>query len=281
MRYSTTAELENIGRVGALAVDSSFAGEDIVKARALSSFWVCTYKKQDGISEHIAEDGFWESWITLWVSQHVAPGAVCIDAGANLGYYTFFLCQHGCKVYSFEANPALIGLLEYSSYLNGASDRVIIINKAVSDKSGESIRLGLTDSIGGTSINNDGKNGLIFVDSFKLDDLLISESKIDFIKLDIAGSEWNAIKGMQNIFLSNPKCICILEFCPVYYSDKGRGFFNFLQENFFVSRILYDGSEEAVSEDFLDENNIDWIMFVIRTKVRTMTNRLLNILKEL
>lgn len=268
MEFFSTYDLEKIGKAGAFFQQFKLGNQNLFKTRVLSSFWLCTKEGNDGIAEHLREDGYWESWVTLWISKHVAPGAICIDAGATYGYYSFFLAQHGCKVYSIEANPELILLLEYSLQLNGAYDRVSVINGAVSEKSAETVVLGFSDSIGGTSIRLKDAEKKIYVKTIALDALLEVEPRIDFVKLDIAGSEELAWNGMQNIMRINPACICLMEFSPVHYFNKGRDFFNRLLKDNYISCINHNGEEFPVPDfSIFEQTNYQWQMLVIRSKI--------------
>lgn len=283
MEYRSCDELENIGRAGAVSYEEFIGKTRIKKCRVLSSYWLCTEATKDGIAEHLNQDGFWESWITRWISANVKPNSVCIDGGATYGYYTFFLAQHGCKVFSIEANPKLIPLLEYSNYLNGTHDRVTIINRAIADESGKQIRLGYSDSIGGTSVNMSDRYGSICIDSLTLDELLMFEKKIDFIKLDISASEELAIQGMRKIMQVNPACVCIFEFAPAYYDNRGRKFFDRLSDQFSISCITEDGSEVPVySYSFFDSLEKPWVMLVLKNReANESTNELISFLRNL
>src|SRR5580704_6922794 len=111
MRFSSREEVERIGRAGVASYESCTEGQPIIVSRQLSSFWIASRPDDPGLSEHFKNDGFWEAWITLWISRNVAPGSVCVDAGANYGYFTFQLVQNGCMVLAYEANPELIPYL--------------------------------------------------------------------------------------------------------------------------------------------------------------------------
>lgn len=268
MEFFSTYDLEKISKAGVFFQPFKLGAQNLYKTRILSSFWLCTKEGKDGIAEHLREDGYWESWVTLWISKHVAPGSICIDAGATYGYYSFFLAQHGCKVYSIEANPELVLLLEYALQLNGAYDRIKVINSAVSEKSAETVALGFSDSIGGTSIRLTNAAKKIYVKTIALDEILEFEPRIDFVKLDIAGSEELAWKGMQNIIKVNPACICLMEFSPVHYTNKGRDFFNALLEESNVSYINHSGDELPLYDfSIFEQTNYQWQMLVIRSKV--------------
>lgn len=275
MEFFSTYDLEKISKAGTFFQPIKLGAKNLRKTRVLSSFWLCTNEGKDGIAEHLCEDGYWESWVTLWISKHVMPGSVCIDAGATYGYYSFFLAQHGCKVYSIEANPELVLLMEYSLQLNGANDRVKVINRAVSEKSDETVVLGFSDSIGGTSIRLANADKKIYVNTIALDEILEFEPKIDFVKLDIAGSEELAWRGMQHIRKVNPACVCLMEFSPVHYSNKGRDFFNQLLSDNYVSYINHDGDELLIYDfSIFEQTNYQWQMLVVRSKiVENLPNR--------
>lgn len=283
MEYHSVEDVEKIGKVGVISFDRIIGNKNIKQSRILSSFWLCLFDQKDGLAEHLNEDGYWESWITHWVSMNVQPASICIDAGATYGYYTYLLAQHGCKVYSIEANPDLIPLLEFSNYLNGTHDRVTIINKAVSNKSNQQIRLGFSDSIGGTSINANGERGSILVETLALDEILLLEPKIDFVKLDISSSEELAWEGMQRVMETNRNCICIMEFSPGYYNDNGKPFFNKIHEKYTTSYIDGTGSEISIDDySFFEKDNQNWRMLVIRNKQEsTVPNDLLSMLYAL
>lgn len=268
MEYRTIEELEIIGKGGASSFDESIGNTPVKRCRCLSSFWVCTNTEKDGIAEHLHQDGFWESWITQWISMNIKPGSVCIDAGSTYGYYTFFFAQHGCKVYSIEANRELIPLLEYANYCNGSWDRVKIINKAVYNSSGKLVSLKYSDSIGGSNIKNENdSNGNLFVETIALDELLQFEKKIDFVKLDISGSEELAWKGMQKIMQTNPSCICIMEFSPAYYNNRGKDFFESFLVSHRVAYIDYTGAEIPLTDyGFFTTDKENWRMIIIRNK---------------
>ena len=283
MKYWNVDELERIGRAGSISFDEVIGFRKIKRCRVLSSYWLCTNDGVDGVAEHLNRDGYWESWITQWMSEHVSPGSVCIDGGATYGYYTFFLAQHGCRVYSIEANTELIPLLEYSNFLNGSIDRVTIINKAISNKSGEQVRLGFSDTIGGTSINADDKKGSIHVSTIALDELLTVERKIDFVKLDIAASETLAWEGMQTIMQNNPMCTCVLEFAPAYYPNGGKDFIDRLLNDHLVYHINSAGTEVPFRDfSIFEDPSLNWLMLVIRNRSSTIpANSVLSVLQAI
>ena len=268
MKYSTRAEVELIGNVGALALDGIFENNEPYKlSRILSSFWICTKPTGADIAELLMKDGFWESWITLWMSKNVTPGSVCIDAGANYGYFTFFLANHGCKVYAIEANNELIKYLQKSVEVNGCEGRVYVMNKAVTDRSWQTVYLNIKDDIGGSTILNVETGKKTPVDTIALNDLMLLEKRVDFIKMDIEGAEEIAWEGIEKLMKNNPNCTVVIEFTPVAYKNYGRDFYNELNSSYNLSFIDFDGLDKPIiGYEMFEKNLNEFHMVVIRNK---------------
>ena len=85
----------------------------------------------------------------------------------------------------------------------------------------------------------------IKVDMHKLDDILDSEQKIDFIKIDVEGAEFDVLKGSENTLIRN-KPFVIFEFgiggSDYYGSDPGELY------EFLVNKI---GLKISLLRDFL------------------------------
>lgn len=269
MKYNSRAELELIGSTGAYCYDGSFNdGTPYKVSRVISSFWVCTRPVGPDLAEHLMRSGFWESWVTLWMSNNVKPGSVCVDAGANYGYYTFFLAQHGCRVISIEANSELIKYVQKSVELNGCQDRVRVLNRAVTDRSWETIYLNVYENaIGGSTILPADTGKRLPVETITLNDLLLLEPKIDFVKMDIEGAEEQAWSGLRKLFLLNRDCVMMIEFSPVCYRNQGRDFFSLLQKDYQVSFVDSDGLDKPVNDFSFFEKDLNQLeMLVIRNK---------------
>jgi FkbM family methyltransferase len=270
MKYNNRAEVEKIGRAGTYF----FKENNYIVARQLSSYWVCVEPLDKGYTPHAQRDGFWEAWITTWMIRNVTPGSVCIDIGANFGYYTFFLAQHGCKVYGFEPIPRCVELLNRSNELNGSSDRVIIEQYAVTDSAQPTVRLWkVATELMNTSINKATQPNAEFFDvkATSLDKYFSRKTEvkrnISFIKIDAEGSEPLIWKGMQKLLKENPKCVVLMEFFPDQYELKGKSFFNELLEIHKISFVDFAGNEQSINDySFFEKDKEPFRMIVLRTK---------------
>jgi FkbM family methyltransferase len=248
------SEVETIGRAGSTNSDT---------AVILSNFVLLVDSNEKSVGTHLANDGFWEAWVTSFFTFNIIPGDVVCDVGANYGYYTRLfqkLSGEMGKVFAIEANPNLCNLLRTSIEQfpmdNGAT--IEIINGAALD-SRRQVTLNVSESLGGSSIFYDGHvKEKILVESFPLDEI-ISE-KVDVIKLDIEGSEPYALFGMERLMRSARLVV-------VEITDKHpRYFLEMLLDRYLVSYIDFAGGEQNLNEEMLNSESFLY-MAVLRAKI--------------
>lgn len=83
--------------------------------------------------------GLFEPVLSEVIEQLVQPGDCCVDAGANVGYFSLLLAQHvgeHGQVLSIEAAPRNQARLERNIALNGFGDRVRVLRAAYTDAPG-------------------------------------------------------------------------------------------------------------------------------------------------
>ncbi len=154
------------------------------------------------------------------VKDIISPGMTAVDIGANIGVYTAFLAktvgQEG-KVYAFEPSPSNFNLLKKCNKNNN----VVLIQAAVGNTTGQTT-LYISDklNVDHRTYETDEKRKKIDVSSYRLDDYLRDE-KVDFIKIDIQGFEYQALSGMKNILQTNPDIKVLMEFWPYGLKKAG------------------------------------------------------------
>ncbi|MBD5531540.1 MAG: FkbM family methyltransferase [Lachnospiraceae bacterium] len=131
-----------------------------------------------------------------------------LDIGANIGNHTcFFLVECAAKkVYAFEPVLRTYQILQKNVALNHLQDRAICRNIALGAHSGQAA-ITHQDSVdsGGTKVEASAGGG-ICMDA--LDNLDIEE-KIDFIKIDVEGYEYEVLKGGQKTICKNKPIIFV------------------------------------------------------------------------
>jgi FkbM family methyltransferase len=186
-------------------------------------------------------DGFWESWVTQFIAQNIQPGNICIDAGANFGYYSLLMAelagQEG-KTMAIEPNAYLCKLLSFTNSLNGF--HFDIINKALADHAGE-ITLSIPPNYWGSAtirpnVEEDMTKELVQTDTL---DSIIEQAglpRVDFIKMDCEGVEPMIFAGMEKTLQQNPQLKIIMEYSPFLYNDA-QGFTEYLFSHFEVGEV--------------------------------------------
>jgi FkbM family methyltransferase len=145
--------------------------------------------------------GGFESYETEFVRSLIKPGAVVLDIGANIGWWTLHLHQWvGPQgwVFAFEPDGSERSRLKRNLDFNSASN-VTLLDTAVSDSVGE-IWLSPTFDGGTTHIVDDpsqasGRVPVTTVDAFIERESL---SRLDFIKCDIEGAELRFLRGAES-----------------------------------------------------------------------------------
>lgn len=191
----------------------------------------------DLVSNTIFEKGEWEPNVTKYLTEHVKPSETVIEIGANIGYYTTLLASivgKNGKIYSYEANKHVFDLAILSLRMNALErEGVFLKNFAVSDSVGtielvcasnEDFVLGGVN-LGGTHLKfplekNDEKT--VSVQSVTLDEDLPDVKNVDWLRMDIEGSEILALKGAKRIIESSPNLKIVMEWSVRmlgYYGD--------------------------------------------------------------
>jgi FkbM family methyltransferase len=139
-------------------------------------------------------------------------GRIAVDAGANIGLWTYALATSGLfeSVTAFEPNPALTKDLRSARLPN-----VTVVHKALSNKSGTRL------------LRIPRKNGMLLpgwasledtvdLDTRQFDELSVETARLDdevgsgasFIKIDVEGHELALLEGARRFFVANrPTCL--------------------------------------------------------------------------
>ncbi len=233
-----------------------YLGEHTVLCRILGKYKFYVDSRDGSLAPHLIMDGFWESWITRFMVGIIRPGDICIDLGANFGYYSVLmagLCGETGRTIAVEANPNLCRLLERSASINGLP--IQTVSKAVSNKN-QKVTLTIPNGfLGGGSIREGFQNAdstRLKVQAVPLDALVqeLGLPRVDVVKMDCEGMEPAILEGMQQTIRANPGIRIIMEFTPFDYQDPV-GFANYLCSNFDVSRVEGDSGIRTVTEDEL------------------------------
>ena len=150
--------------------------------------------------------------LALLIKKYVKKGDTVLDLGANVGKVSLLLARQvgdTGKVYSFEPEEENFNLLKKNIEINNFKN-TIPLRYAITDRSGKlSLKISDTCTTHRVSINTSDKIQEIECTSI---DEYFKNQKIDFMKIDVEGSEPQVIQGMKNTIKNNPRLKFIIEY---------------------------------------------------------------------
>jgi FkbM family methyltransferase len=151
------------------------------------------------------------------------PGAVVVDAGANIGIYSVFLSRcvgSNGVVHSFEPSPDNFKRLRAATR---NLSNVHVFQAALGELSGKS-ELYLSDKLNvdhrAYPIERDPRRALQ-IEMMALDDYFESGKRVDLIKMDIQGYELHALRGAKRVLQENPDVKLLVELWPYGLEQAG------------------------------------------------------------
>lgn len=179
--------------------------------------YLITLKISDLIQQQIYF-GIYEDKETLFFKKLLGPGDIFFDIGANVGYYSFLASQfvgNTGMVYAFEPISSNVTSFEENIHANAIAN--IIINPvAVGSENGSIILYTENEELGNSGwasrIRSIRRTKEVLVEVISLDEYIQKEniSHVHLVKMDIEGSELDALKGGQLLFSKEdaPDIIC-------------------------------------------------------------------------
>jgi FkbM family methyltransferase len=172
-----------------------------------------------GIQNTLFFHGEYETVLTRIIRSLLRNGDVCIDVGANFGWYTTLFrlcCGASAQIHSFEPMPPTFAELKANVELMGSPPNVFINHLALGDKPGElSINLFEGLSSGHASLSDQGRDDAVAYrcDVATLDAYLMEKSvdSVNVVKVDIEGAELRFLNGAQKLFDQDAPPIFLME----------------------------------------------------------------------
>ncbi len=169
--------------------------------------------------------GEYERTTTAYLLSHLSPDSVCLDVGANVGYYTCLmsrLCWQG-RVIAFEADPEVFDLLRDNVGINWCEKVAEPRNLAVADTSGSLTLFRRIGRSGNTSIAQvptsereqygEPESVPFEIACVTVDEVAADLDRLDVVKVDVEGAEALVLDGMrETVERLNP--LIIMEWSP-------------------------------------------------------------------
>ena len=196
--------------------------------------------------------GEYEPGCVRALREHLPKGSVCVDVGANVGYFSIlmsrgFVGKQGQTI-AFEPMPETVEVLRENVEVNHL-ENVIVVAAAASDGSGSvEILSDATDRATKTAsmvgYHVEGQAQKTVVRSIRLDDYFDGSMRLpSLIKIDVEGAELMALKGArETIAKANP--ILIVEIHG-WGSPGSQEVLNLLSDFGYRARIVGIWTREA------------------------------------
>lgn len=172
-----------------------------------------------GMEEMLFFLGEYEPFISGVARRLIRPGDVCLDVGANFGWYTTMMATlsgEAGEVHSFEPVPQTFLQLERNVGLLDGGAAVSLNNMALGDRD-DTLKINVFEGLtsGHASLNSDGEYPSVAFDcTMTTLDKYLSEravEKVSFVKVDIEGAELIFLQGAEKLFSQAQHPIFLME----------------------------------------------------------------------
>jgi FkbM family methyltransferase len=185
----------------------------VLRGRELRVATLGAYRFWVNVAEPLGiEPYFFGQTGAVWLTPSlVGEGDICVDAGANVGHYTFLMASIVGKrgrVSAFEANPEMIDLLRRSVSLNDYGAFVEVVPRALWSEAGKEMTFFLSvdsTNTGTSSLVEHGgvlsQDHTIRVTTTTLDEFARERSwdRLRLVKLDVERAEDHVLRGAENL----------------------------------------------------------------------------------
>ena len=169
--------------------------------------------------------GSFEPYTTELFKRAIRPGATVLDIGAQFGYFSLIAAQRaglGGRVYAFEPVPSNLEILERNVRLNGYTEIIQPVQRAIGD-SHTPVNLFLYERSASHSMYRHpaaSVRATIEVQCITVDEF-VGREPVDVIKMDIEGHEPHALEGMRKTMSRCKHLVLFAELAPAYLRRAG------------------------------------------------------------
>ena len=185
-------------------------------------FSILLNPKNGFVDNYIYQHGTWDKKILLQMNRYLSKDSVFVDVGANIGFFSLYAAKGATKVIAFE--PISFLHKQFSSSIQKNNINNIDLRQiACGSKKGSGVINLMSNNIGSSSLvlENEQTYGNETVSISTLDKELENQ-RVDFIKIDVEGYEWEVLQGAKNVISIN-RPVIVLEFSPFLYEKKETG----------------------------------------------------------
>ena len=242
-------------------------GSNEVLCRTLGRYKMLVDSRDESLGLNLILDGFWELWITRFISRSIQPGTVCMDIGANVGYYTALMADRvgpNGSVIAVEPVPETFRLLKKNARLNDYFSNIKLLNAALSSRSGSSMFYVPDGDPKNGRIANDhcGADGeMISVELISVDELDLPS--LGLVKVDVEGAEAKVWHGMKETVARSPEMQIVME-VNADRSDDTQTLIEDIASMFPLRSVNYDGVAKSITPETIFQTHGDVTLYLSR-----------------
>ncbi|MBC8484484.1 MAG: FkbM family methyltransferase [Bacteroidetes bacterium] len=158
--------------------------------------------------------------------KYLKPGMNVVDAGANIGKYSVLFSEivgpEG-SVFAFEPEPITFKTLENNIEVNGITNVKAFKHALGSEPGKMTLSCSLIHS--GDNRLRRSTNGNVFRKDIEVSvvtlDSILENHRVDFIKIDVQGWEFEVLEGARRILDTNINTVIYFEFAPRLLNETG------------------------------------------------------------
>lgn len=169
------------------------------------------------VTPWIVERGDWEPGESAAMVALLRPGDRVVDVGAHVGFLSLLAAHRvgpGGSVLSVEAHPGNFALLR-DNVRRGGHAQVETVHAAAWRAAGETVTLTVSEGNSGDNRSYDRDDAVerVAVETVRVDDLLAGRD-VDFVKVDVQGTDHVALEGMRAT-IERCRPTVMIEFWPL------------------------------------------------------------------
>ncbi|NJR71825.1 MAG: FkbM family methyltransferase [Gammaproteobacteria bacterium] len=156
--------------------------------------------------------GMYESQEKNFLLNETRPSDVCLDIGANIGFYSFLFASKAKQVFAIEPILTNVKLMELTAAVNDIKN-INIINALAADAEGELEFIQAKESsLSGIktkdfAVNLLSEYGVSDSETYTVRSVVIDKldiASLDIVKIDVEGAELRVLKGMSKTIRKTP-----------------------------------------------------------------------------
>jgi FkbM family methyltransferase len=149
-------------------------------------------------------EGTRDPWMQRFIERRIGPHETFVDVGANIGAYSLNVAKHAGVIYAFEAQPKIYKYLLGNIVANSLTN-IQAFNFAIGSGEGSISVQYMADNPGESFVTTHTYRKSTPVAMHSLDGIMatIGCDRIDYLKIDVEGFEFNVILGAIKAIITN------------------------------------------------------------------------------